>query len=57
MKVENIKSPSTPYRKLPDWLKTYLPTGSNYFLLKKMVKTHGLNTVCESASCPNIGEC
>ena len=57
MKVKNIQSPSTPYRKLPDWLKTYLPTGSNYFLLKKMVDTHGLNTVCESASCPNIGEC
>ena len=44
-------------RRLPDWLKTSLPKGENYHQLKKLVDRYGLNTVCESASCPNIGSC
>jgi len=44
-------------RRLPDWLKISLPKGVNYFRLKALVKKHQLNTVCESASCPNIGDC
>ncbi|MFQ5443588.1 MAG: lipoyl synthase [Nitrospinales bacterium] len=44
-------------RKLPDWLKAPLPLGENYFRLKSQVTRHGLHTVCESASCPNIGTC
>ena len=47
----------TSIRKLPDWLKTSLPKGANYFRLKTLVEKHGLNTVCESASCPNVGSC
>jgi lipoyl synthase len=46
-----------PRRRLPDWLKTRLPKGINYFRLKALVDKYQLNTVCESASCPNIGEC
>jgi lipoyl synthase len=46
-----------PRRQLPDWLKTSLPRGANYFRLKTLVEKYKLNTVCESASCPNIGDC
>jgi lipoyl synthase len=48
---------NTPIRSLPDWLKTSLPKGVNYFRLKTLVEKHRLNTVCETASCPNIGNC
>jgi lipoyl synthase len=39
------------------WLKVKLPRGENYFELKQLVRDKRLHTVCESASCPNIGEC
>jgi lipoyl synthase len=39
------------------WLKVKLPYGENYFALKQLVRDQRLHTVCESASCPNIGEC
>jgi lipoyl synthase len=39
------------------WLKVKLPQGENYFALKQLVREQRLHTVCESASCPNIGEC
>jgi lipoic acid synthetase len=41
----------------PDWLKVRLPQGKEYFHLKGLVREHRLNTVCEDARCPNIGEC
>lgn len=43
--------------RLPAWLKASLPTDKNFFLLRSLVREHRLHTVCESASCPNIGEC
>ena len=43
--------------RLPNWLKTSLPSSENFFRLRSLVKKHQLHTVCESASCPNIGEC
>ncbi len=43
--------------RLPAWLKTSLPSGENFFRLRSLVRKHQLHTVCESASCPNIGEC
>lgn len=39
------------------WLKVKLPHGDNYVELKQLVRAKRLHTVCESASCPNIGEC
>jgi lipoic acid synthetase len=39
------------------WLKVKLPQGENFFELKQLVRDKRLHTVCESASCPNIGEC
>ncbi|HEX3941817.1 MAG TPA: lipoyl synthase [Acidobacteriaceae bacterium] len=41
----------------PDWLKARAPMGDNYHDLKRLARSLGLHTVCESARCPNIGEC
>jgi lipoyl synthase len=41
----------------PPWLKVRLPSGESYFRLKALVRNQRLNTVCEDARCPNIGEC
>src|SRR5258706_5954952 len=41
----------------PDWLKVRLPNSPRYFELKALVARERLNTVCEDARCPNIGEC
>jgi lipoic acid synthetase len=41
----------------PDWLKVRLQHGEKYFELKGLVREQNLNTVCEDARCPNIGEC
>ncbi|HEV2275664.1 MAG TPA: lipoyl synthase [Acidobacteriaceae bacterium] len=41
----------------PEWLKARAPMGTNYHELKKLARSLGLHTVCESAHCPNIGEC
>jgi lipoic acid synthetase len=50
-----------PMRRLPapkpEWLKTRAPMGENYHALKTLARSLGLHTVCESAHCPNIGEC
>jgi lipoyl synthase len=49
-------SPRRLVRK-PEWLKARAPVGDNYHQLKKLARSLGLHTVCESAHCPNIGEC
>jgi lipoyl synthase len=41
----------------PEWLKVKLPGSEGYFRLKSLVHEQRLNTVCEDARCPNIGEC
>ncbi|OQV25569.1 Lipoyl synthase, mitochondrial [Hypsibius exemplaris] len=43
--------------RLPPWLKTKIPGGKNYNKLKTSLRELKLNTVCEEARCPNIGEC
>ena len=43
--------------KRPDWLKVRLPIGENFSDLKNLMRDKNLNTVCEEARCPNIGEC
>jgi lipoic acid synthetase len=47
---------TTPAPK-PEWLKARAPVGENYHSLKQLARSLHLNTVCESAHCPNIGEC
>ena len=41
----------------PEWLKARAPVGDNFHQLKKLARGLSLHTVCESAQCPNIGEC
>jgi lipoic acid synthetase len=48
--------PKLPQPK-PAWLKARAPVGDNFHHLKKLARGLGLHTVCESAQCPNIGEC
>jgi len=49
-------TPKSSKRK-PDWLKVKLPIGSDYKKVRDVVKDFNLHTICESGSCPNIGEC
>jgi len=49
-------TPRVPAPK-PDWLKARAPMGENYHNLKTLARSLELHTVCESARCPNIGEC
>ena len=46
-----------PRRRHPRWLRVPMASGEGYADLKKLVGELGLHTVCQSASCPNIGEC
>jgi lipoic acid synthetase len=41
----------------PKWLRVKLPTGESYREVRRLVDKHKLNTICESGSCPNMGEC
>ena len=41
----------------PDWLKVRIPGGDDYADVRRILRTHKLNTVCEDAMCPNIAEC
>jgi len=49
-------TPRKPAKK-PEWLKAKAPMGETFHNLKKMARELNLHTVCESAQCPNIGEC
>ena len=44
-------------RRHPDWIRSRIPSGENYHELKALLGGLSLNTVCEEARCPNIGEC
>src|SRR5437773_10135377 len=48
---------STALRRRPEWIRAKLPSGENYHDLKRLLRGLNLNTVCEEAHCPNIGEC
>jgi lipoic acid synthetase len=45
------------YTKKPDWLRVKLPIGKEYKEVRQIVSEHKLHTICESGSCPNMGEC
>ena len=51
-----VAGPQDRLRK-PKWLKVKLPTGENYRMVRELVDTHKLHTICESGNCPNMGEC
>ena len=44
-------------QRLPEWIKARFPGGEEYHRLKGIMRDLQLNTVCEDAHCPNIGEC
>jgi lipoic acid synthetase len=52
-----VDGQAPPRRRHPEWIRAQLPTKPAFFELRQMVKELELHTVCESASCPNIGEC
>ncbi|WP_162340921.1 lipoyl synthase [Cyclobacterium salsum] len=52
-----VISESQTKKKKPDWLRVKLPLGKEYAKVRKLVDEHKLNTICESGSCPNMGEC
>ena len=54
---EKLKNQSMPMAKKPSWIKVKAPISRGYLETKKLVKQNKLKTICEEASCPNIGEC
>lgn len=44
-------------KRKPEWLRIKLPSANEYSNIKNKLSKHGLHTICESGSCPNIGEC
>jgi lipoic acid synthetase len=54
---EKAHRPDTPVQRKPDWIRVKAPTSLEYGETKKLMRKLGLNTVCEEARCPNIGEC
>ena len=55
-KLSAPRDPSERQRK-PDWIRVKAPTSQGYGETRKLMRDLGLNTVCEEAACPNIGEC
>jgi lipoic acid synthetase len=51
------KFPKQNMERKPDWIRVKAPTSQGYIETKKILKDRKLHTVCEEASCPNIGEC
>lgn len=47
----------TGTRRLPSWLRMERASGESYTMVKKLVESHHLHTICTSGNCPNIGEC
>ena len=54
-----VEPPSLPAKRprLPEWFRLQLPTASAYFATRNLIDDLNLNTVCESAKCPNHWEC
>jgi lipoic acid synthetase len=49
--------PLTEPLKKPDWIRVKAPSGDRFYEIKQILREQKLHTVCEEASCPNIGEC
>ena len=52
-----VRNAQTPVERKPSWIRTTARTGEQFTALKELVRSEGLNTVCEEAGCPNIYEC
>jgi lipoic acid synthetase len=55
--VEVIKGEKPEHVRKPDWLRVKAPGSEEYMKTRKLMRDLKLNTVCEEAACPNIGEC
>ena len=51
------RRPRAPRRRLPEWLKRPIPAAGGTYFTKDLVGELGLETICESARCPNRSEC
>jgi len=52
-----IVTPKEKHVKKPDWLRVKLPIGPEFKKVRELVDTYKLHTICQSGSCPNMGEC
>jgi lipoic acid synthetase len=55
--LKNATVPPPPHRRLPEWLRTQLPTSQSFGRTRALLDELKLHTVCESAKCPNHWEC
>ena len=54
---EKAHKPDNPVLRKPKWIRVKAPVSKEYHATRKIIREHGLHTVCEEAACPNIGEC
>ena len=54
---EKANKPENPSPRKPAWIRVKAPTSKAYGETRRLMREHNLNTVCEEAACPNIGEC
>lgn len=54
---EKRNRPDSPILRKPDWIRVKAPTSQTYHETRDLMRSLKLNTVCEEAACPNIGEC
>ena len=54
---EKAHRPDSAIAKKPDWIRVKAPVSPGFLDTQRIVRAHGLVTVCEEAGCPNIGEC
>src|SRR5690242_17223842 len=55
--MSTVATATLPRPRLPEWLRTRLPTSDSFLETKKLLQGLRLHTVCESAKCPNHWEC
>jgi len=57
MEIMSIKDKILNSRRLPEWLKMQRASGESYTMVRNLVESKHLHTICKSGNCPNIGEC
>ncbi|MGQ0674571.1 MAG: lipoyl synthase [Rhodospirillales bacterium] len=54
---EKAHRPDNPVKRKPEWIRVKAPVSPEYHATRRLMRELNLNTVCEEAACPNIGEC
>jgi lipoic acid synthetase len=54
---EKAHRPDNPIKRKPEWIRVKAPVSREYHATRQLMRDLKLNTVCEEAACPNIGEC